>query len=228
MAFEEKVLLLSRVELLEPLSAEEIGWLGQRTPDMRLGRGQILYTPEHASRTLYFLLEGRVRVYKTLGEQQQTLDVLADGTMFGEAALTGRPQGTYAQALEPSWIAMVSLHTLERLARGNPEVGLRMAALLAERLHRYASQMADIALKEVSARLASLILRLCESEGVVTTEGYMIPTRYTQEQLAAMIGARRVAVTRAFNRLRDMGAVELRRRTIYVRDMEALKRVAGP
>ncbi len=228
MAFEEKVLLLSRVELLGPLSAEEIGWLGQRTPDIRLGRGQILYAPTHADRTLYFLLEGRMRVYKTLGGRQQTLDVLADGATFGEATLAGRSQGTYAQALEPSWIAVVGLHILERLARGNPEVGLRMAALLAERLRRYASQMADIALKEVPARLASMILRLCQSEGVVTTEGYMIPTRYTHEQLATMIGAQRVAVTRAFNRLRDIGAVELRRRTIYVRDVEALKRAAGP
>ena len=42
-----------------------------------------------------------------------------------------------------------------------------------------------------------------------------------------MIGANRVAVTRAFGLLQDEGVVELRRRLIYVRDLEALRRVAG-
>jgi DNA-binding transcriptional regulator YhcF (GntR family) len=41
-----------------------------------------------------------------------------------------------------------------------------------------------------------------------------------------MIGAERPAVTRAFGRLQDEGAVELRRRRIYVRDPEALRRIA--
>src|SRR4051794_25278253 len=98
-----------------------------------------------------------------------------------------------------------------------------MAELLAARLHHYGNQMADIALKEVAGRLASLILYLCESEGIVSSDGYSIPTHYTHEQLGDMIGAKRVAVTRAFSRLQDEGIVELRRRIIYIRDIEALK-----
>jgi DNA-binding transcriptional regulator YhcF (GntR family) len=42
-----------------------------------------------------------------------------------------------------------------------------------------------------------------------------------------MIGANRVAVTRAFGLLQDEGVVDLRRRLIYVRDLQALRRVAG-
>jgi DNA-binding transcriptional regulator YhcF (GntR family) len=41
-----------------------------------------------------------------------------------------------------------------------------------------------------------------------------------------MIGANRVAITRAFGLLQDEGVVELRRRLIHVTDIEALKRVA--
>jgi DNA-binding GntR family transcriptional regulator len=77
------------------------------------------------------------------------------------------------------------------------------------------------------ARLASQILRLLESEGVVTGEGrYRIPTRYTHEQLATMIGSKRVPVTRAFRKLEEAGAVELKARHVYVIDHEALKRAA--
>ena len=106
-------------------------------------------------------------------------------------------------------------------------MSLQIASLLGERLDHYAERMVDIGLKEVPARLASLLLRLCESEGVVTPEGYRIPTRYTQEQLGYMIGAKRVAITRAFAQLRETGSVELRRRIIYISDLEALKHFTG-
>src|ERR671911_277826 len=54
-----------------------------------------------------------------------------------------------------------------------------------------------------------------------------IPTRYSHEHLGTMIGANREAVTRAFGRLQDERAVQIRRRLIYVEDVEALQRVAG-
>jgi CRP/FNR family cyclic AMP-dependent transcriptional regulator len=87
--------------------------------------------------------------------------------------------------------------------------------------------MADLGLKEVPARLASLILQLLETEGIVAKEGYMIPPRFTHWELGAMIGANRVAVTRAFAQLRRAGAVETRRRAIYVSRIRVLKRIAG-
>jgi CRP/FNR family transcriptional regulator, cyclic AMP receptor protein len=87
--------------------------------------------------------------------------------------------------------------------------------------------MTDIALKEVPARLASLILDLIQSEGMVTREGhYKILNHYTHEQLATMIGAKRVAVTRAFGKLQDAGCVRLWRRQIYVVDLATLRRMA--
>ncbi|HZC18082.1 MAG TPA: Crp/Fnr family transcriptional regulator, partial [Rubrobacteraceae bacterium] len=115
---------------------------------------------------------------------------------------------------------------LKDLVLRKPEVGFRLIERLSERVRELETRLKDISLKEVPARLASLILRLVESEGVVTGEGYMLPTRYTHEQLGAMIAANRVAVTRAFAELREAGAVEQRRRMIHVSDMEALQRAA--
>ena len=54
-----------------------------------------------------------------------------------------------------------------------------------------------------------------------------VPTRYSHEHLGTMIGANREAVTRAFGKLQDEGALQIRRRLIYVDDLEALQRAAG-
>jgi DNA-binding transcriptional regulator YhcF (GntR family) len=46
------------------------------------------------------------------------------------------------------------------------------------------------------------------------------------EQLASMIGCKRVAVTRAFRKLEEGGAVQLKERRIVVKDIDALKDLA--
>jgi CRP/FNR family cyclic AMP-dependent transcriptional regulator len=224
---EELAPLLARAQVLEPLSAEEARWLARRVPEVRVGRGQILYAPTAASRIIFVLLEGRVRLYKIFGGRELTLEIIDAGELFGDvAALAARQRGTYAESLESSRLALVSLDLLRRLVRENPEVGLRLAELLAKRLYEYRERMADVALKKVSARLASLLGRLLETEGVVTREGVGIETRYTHEQLATMIGAKRVAVSRAMARLRKSGAVEVKGRRVYLKDRAALRRAA--
>ena len=97
---------------------------------------------------------------------------------------------------------------------------------LAQRLHALEARYADIIGKDVPARLATRILTLIDSEGVVSSESYRIPTHYTHEQLGSMIGCKRVAVTRAFSRLKEAGAVQLKDRHIIVKDLVTLKDLA--
>jgi CRP/FNR family transcriptional regulator len=115
---------------------------------------------------------------------------------------------------------------LEGLIMKKPEVGLRLVRELAERLHASEARYAGIVGKDVPTRLATLILALVDSEGLVTNESYRIPTRYTHDQIASMIGCKRVAVTRAFSRLKEVGAVELKERRILVKDLDALRGLA--
>jgi CRP/FNR family transcriptional regulator len=86
---------------------------------------------------------------------------------------------------------------------------------------------ADMAEKAVSARLAALLYMLAESEGVMTPEGPKIPTRYTHQQLASMIGCQREAVTRALAELQESGCVEVKNRHVYVKNPDTLLRDAG-
>jgi CRP/FNR family cyclic AMP-dependent transcriptional regulator len=166
-----------------------------------------------------------VQVYEVdQSGEEITLSVVEDGNVFGEMALTGQSlQGLYVRALTPSTVVSLRREELEKLIMNRPEVGLRLVRELAQRLHASEVRYADIIGKEVPARLATLILTLVDSEGVVSSESYRIPTHYTHEQLASMIGCKRVAVTRAFSRLKEAGAVQLKDRHIIVKDINALK-----
>src|SRR5215204_6037574 len=226
---EEKVRLLSMVDILEPLSRAEIKQLSLRVPDTYIMQGQIFYTPKERSEKLFMLKKGRVRIYRVGPDGRElTLTVVGPATVFGEMSLTSqRLENAYAEAMEPSVICALKRHNLERLVMNKPQVGLKMMSVLSERLSLAEDRMEDIALKEVPARLASFILQLIESEGVVTSEGYKIPTRYTHRHLATMIGSKRETVTKAFSMLQQIGVVELKRRRIHVRDIKALKSAAS-
>ena len=224
----ERVRLLSMVDVLEPLTAEEIDRLAHRTSERAVGRDETVYAPGDASEAVFLLLTGRMRLYGMAGGQELTFEVVRAGTMFGIASLMERTQDEYALALEPSRVGVLGLNDFWHLVRENPRVNATLVKVLGDRLRMIRGRMADIALKETPARLASLILDLVQSEGVVTREGhYKIVAHYTHEQLAAMIGATRGSVTRAFGKLQDSGCVRIFRRQIYVVDLDALKRSAS-
>jgi len=213
---------------LEPLSAEQLDLVALRTVERSFQKGESVYLLGDASEAVFFLLVGRVRLYGTVRERELTFDVIRAGAMFGEASLTERTQNEYAQALEPSRVGLLDLNTFWHLVRENFEFNARVIKVLGERSRTTKGRMTDIALKEVPARLAGLVLDLVQGEGVVTRDGnYLVPARYTHEQLASMIGVKRVAVTRAFGDLQDSGCIQLRRRQIYVVDLAALKGLAA-
>ena len=226
---EEKLRLLSMVDILEPLSQEEIKELSLRIPDTYVDQGRILYTPQEKSEALFMLKKGRVRIYRIGPDGREfTLTVVGAGTVFGEMSLTAqRLESAYAEAMEPAVVCKMRRQDLERLVMDKPQVGLKVMSVLSERLSLAEDLMEDIALKEVPARLASFILRLIESEGVVTREGYKVPARYTHRQVATMIGSKRETVTKAFTLLQEVGAVELKWRRIHVKDIETLQKVAS-
>jgi CRP/FNR family transcriptional regulator, cyclic AMP receptor protein len=222
---------LSWVGFLEPLSEEELDALVRSASFVRLQEGEVLTvdSEEQAERML-LVVAGQLQVYELAlaTGRELTLSVLASGSPVASTGLVPRwVRDLHIRALESSVICRISRRDLEELVLRNPEVGLRLARMLATQLMLMEDRWADAVEKEVSQRLAGLLYMLVESEGVMTPEGPMIPTHYTHRQLASMIGSQREAVTRAFSLLQEGGCVVLRDRRVYVRNLDALRRDAG-
>ena len=224
MSEEHEVKLLSLVDVLEPLSEEELEEVSTRCPSFSLDAGQEFYgSPEHDG-GLFLLEEGHVVIYKmTSSGKQIPFTVHSAGTVFPALRL----QGLIARAIESSVLAFMSREDIEYFLRRKPQMGLRLMDLLAENLRLMDARISDVIHKRVYARLASLIAWLIDEEGIVAGSGdRVIPYHYTHEQLGTIIGARRVAVTLAFSALQDKGIVELRGRRVHVKDLNRLKRIA--
>jgi CRP/FNR family cyclic AMP-dependent transcriptional regulator len=224
----ERERLLAMVDILESVPPEEVRALARRSAFVRLdARDAVLVSPDEHAERLLLLLAGRALISEECCPGRElAVSVVESGTIVGATGFAPHPCGLRVEAMETSTFCGVRRQALDELVERNPFLGMRVASLLGERLIQTEERLADLVRKEVPERLATQILRLVESEGVVTREGYKIPTRYTHQQLATMIGAKREAVTRAFGILRSEGGVELRDRWIFVSDLEALRRAA--
>jgi CRP/FNR family transcriptional regulator, cyclic AMP receptor protein len=134
MGEDEEVELLSGVDLFGPLTRDEIRELIRQNYDVRLAEGETFYAPWEHDGSLFVLKKGRVRLYRTEGAREFTLEVAEAGTVFGEMAFTPyRLRASYARAMEPSVVFGMERANVERLIQENPRVGIRMIGLLSER-----------------------------------------------------------------------------------------------
>jgi CRP-like cAMP-binding protein len=222
---------LSWVEFLSPLSEAEMVTLLGDARFKRLEEGKVLVVaPEEHAEWMLVVVAGQVQVYERSLRSacEMTLWVSGDGEAVCVTGLVPRwTRELHLRALETSLLCRVGREALEEAVRRNPEVGLRLARTLAKRLQLMEDRWADMVEKEVSDRLAGLIYMLVHSAGVMTPEGPVIPTRYTHKQISSMIGSNREAVTRVFAELQEGGAVEVKGRRVYVRNLGALRRSAG-
>ena len=220
--------LLAKVDILEPLPPEEVERLALRSTAVRLEAGEA-FALEEERETLHLLTSGRVRVHElNAAGPDLTISLVEEGTVVRQTGFAvPLSRVWHAEALRPSTLLALGWEDFEELVFRNPKVGVKTIRLLSERLAVCEGRLSEMIRKEVPARLAGLILRLSEHQGVIARDGSRrIPTRFTHKQLASMVGANREAVTGALGRLRKAGAVEIRDRRIHVTDVDALNRVA--
>ena len=225
----EELRPLAMVDILEPLSPEEIERLALLSVPVHLGVRET-FTLEEDRRTLLLLASGRVRVHEpNAAGPGLTLSMVETPSVVVQTGFAAwPPRVVLVEALEPSVLGVLEGEAFDDLVRRNPEVGVETIRVLGERLSTCEGRLSDMVRKEVPARLAGLILGLSEYQGVATADGSrMIPTHYTHKQLASMVGSNREALTKALGRLRRVGGVEVKARRIHLVDVDVLTRIAG-
>jgi CRP/FNR family transcriptional regulator, global nitrogen regulator len=213
----------------EGFNLEDFEEVGLRVVERRFGPKDIIFTPGDPDDQLYFLLSGTVRLYKIYGDYKEaTTALLKDGGVFGKLSLVeGRWQDVFAEAVTESRVAGVQKASVERVIKSDPEFALRLFSSLSERLRQSDEVIESLLHREVSTRLATLLMNLSDRFG--EEDGTLIGVRLTHQDLANMIASTREAVSKVMSEFQREGVIETRSRRIAVLDRGALsKRAAGP
>jgi len=185
----------------------EVGWLSQQPPDFqavvaRLGRWrefrpkEIIYLAGSAPDGLYGLAAGTLEIsFPLVGEEQVTVHRAEPGFWIGEAAiLASQDRFITLTAATPVKVLFVSRIELRRLIEADPRhwgafyeqsVGNQIITL---------TLLAEVLSLTPRARVARLLLRLADAEGVVTGN---------QEDLARLLGMTRSSIRRVITNLAE-------------------------
>jgi CRP-like cAMP-binding protein len=225
----QKQSYLSEVAIFQDLSASEMAELGRSAPMKDVDAGTIFHSPEDAAEVLFILKKGRVKVYQlTPDGRALTLHVYEAGSIFGEMSLLGQGMhGSFAHALTPCVLCLMSRDHVQQLLFGNPRIAMRISEALATRLTSIENRLIDFAYRRVPERLARLLLQLAQPHRQLFSRTQRMEVRYTHEELADMIGATRETVTKLLNEMRARKLVALQRGTVTLIDMDGLQRVAS-
>jgi CRP/FNR family transcriptional regulator, global nitrogen regulator len=198
---------------------------GLRVVERRFEPKDTIFTPGDPDDQLYFLLSGAVRLYKIYGDYKEaTTALLKDSGVFGKLNLVeGRWQDVFAEAVTEARVASIQKAALERVIKSDPEFALRLFSSLSERLRQSDEVIESLLHREVSTRLATLLVNLGDRFG----EDDLIDVRLTHQDLANMIASTREAVSKVMSELQRDGVIETRNRRIAILDRGALSRLAS-
>ena len=212
---------LQQVEVFQDLTEAQIHEVERSTRMSTFGSGRILYQPDEKSEMLFLLKSGLIQIYRISPDGKRfVISNIEPGMFFGEMALLGKAvHDSFAETITESTLCVISQRDLEYLVSRFPTIGVRIMQALADRLSEAETQLEDLALKSLTARLATLLLRLSSgANGRVSG--------LTHNDLAERVGTSRETATQALNELKGSGLIAIGRKRIDVLNRQALEDVA--
>jgi CRP-like cAMP-binding protein len=200
------------------LSLEDFEEAGVRAVERHFGAGDLIFAPGDPDGHLYFLISGTVRLYKFYGEYKEaTVALFKDEGVFGELSLEeGSHQEIFAEAVTDARVTVVRKPVLADAINHDPGFALKLLSTFSERLRQSDAVIESLLDREVSARLATLLLHLAERFGESSGAGTILKVRLTHQDLANMIVSTREAVSKVMSEFQRDGLIEVHNRRIAI------------
>jgi CRP/FNR family transcriptional regulator len=213
---------LAAIPYLASLSARERADLASRCLVKNVSKGKVIFAEGAPATGLWVVLAGRVRLVRISPRgREQALHVESAGATLAEAPIfDGGGYVATALAETESRLLFVPRPALLDVCRRRPDVALGVIAVLARRVRAFAAVIEDLALRNVTARLARLLL----TEG--HRDGNVVELLGTREEVAHRLGTARELVSRSLSQLRAAGIVVVRGRRVWLTDERRLAAIA--
>ena len=186
--------------------------------------GEYLFHQDSPAEGFYLILKGGVKIHRIGPDgREQVLHFLGVGEMVGEVPVF--EAGDYPASADATgqvqalWIPAVGFH---RAVRENPRILLGMLAVLSRRLRGFVALIDDLALKDVSARLAKYLM-----DRSARSQADVVELETTKAVLAARLGTIAETLSRTLRKMQQRGVIAVRGRSIWIVDHDRLAALAA-
>jgi CRP/FNR family transcriptional regulator, cyclic AMP receptor protein len=216
---------LKKVPLLAELGPEVLARLAERVELREIRRRDVVYLPGDPGESLYVVNGGRVKISKvTRDGKALTLNYCGPSDVFGETCLVdGGPRQEMAEAMENAMITEILRDDFERLLQTNAYLGYQMTKILAARRRDIENKLEALVFRDVTSKLAELLLRLAEEYGVDDARGTLVALKITHQELANLIGSTRETVSLTLSQFKRKSYIATEGRKVIISDPASLR-----
>jgi CRP/FNR family transcriptional regulator len=216
-----KTEIINSSMLFDGLPAAQIEALAEIAVIKNYEKGENIFFEGDLGIGFYVVGQGKVKISKiSFAGKEHILHIFGGGEPFGEVPVfNGRPFPATAEALMKTRTLFFPRDKFVALVEGNPSLALSMLAVLSLRLRKFATQIENLSLKEVPARLASYLVYLSEEQGDVD----IVELDISKGQLASLLGTIPETLSRIFAKMSDEGLIEVNGKKISLLDREGLR-----
>jgi CRP-like cAMP-binding protein len=211
------------------LSADERAAAVARAGIRTVNAGETVFAIGSPGDQMMALLRGTIRISVPSSEGKELLlAIIQPGEVFGElAVLDGKERSADAIAESPCTLAILDRHDILSFFERNPSAWPKLVKVLCQRLRHTDQVFAEVALLQLPARLAKSMLRLLDSDGIPAL-GKTPTIRFSQRELANMVGGTRESVNRCLRNWQRNGIVQITEGLIIITNRPALENMAEP
>ncbi len=215
---------LKAIPYFEDLDARALERIRVSVFDLRLVKGQVLFTEGEPAQAMYMVRSGQVKIFKVSPDgREQVLRIAAAGDCFNEVPIFDEgPNPANAQAVEPAALWGIRRTDMRRLVEEHPAIAIGFLKAFAGKLRYFTRKVEDLSFRSVTSRVAKFLLEIVEDDG---KGGLRLKQRFTQQEMAAVVGTAREMIGRAFRTLEKEGAIKLERHRVVIVSRAALARL---
>lgn len=219
-------IILRQVPLFRSLRAEDSRHIAALLQRQNLRKGDSLFREGEEGHSLYMITAGKIKIIRhSQSGDEVILAVLSAGDFCGEMSLLdGLPRSAGAVAVEETQLYGLNRKDFIAYVINNETAVKAILESLSKRLRKADDFLEDIFFLNVAARLAKKLIELAESSGPRGDDGGPIKLRFTQKELAGMIGTTRESVNKELRILREKKLIDLSGNAILIQEMEGLKK----
>ena len=216
---------LKKIPLLTELGADVLARLANTVELQEIRRREVVYLPGDPGDAVFFVNGGRVKISKvTRDGKALTLNYCGPSELFGETCLVdGSPRQEMAEALENAMITGIERSVFEGLLQQCAAMGYHMTKLLAERRRDVENKLETLVFRDVTSKLAELLLQLAEQYGVDDARGTLVALKITHQELANLIGSTRETVSLTLSQFKRKKLICTEGRKVIIADAESLR-----
>lgn len=183
-------------------------------------RGETIFCQGDPSEHIFVVLDGWVKLYRiTPAGGEAIVGVFTKGRSFGEAvAFENIPYPVTAEAVTDSRLLVIRTGFISSLVQEQPEIAIAIVSATFHHLHALVAQVEQLKAHTGPQRVAEFLLELCN----VTKGSCRITLPYDKTLIAGRLGMRPPSLSRAFNRLEDVG-VKIVQNQAIISDVEKLR-----